>query len=137
MGGLFLNQFGILPSLITATLAQFLACLLFAAQALMGHNIALLTLVVGVENLSGGFGATALIVYLSTFCHPPYTATHFALLASIGSFVRVGLSIGAGILADKIAWSLLFTLTAIGCLPCLCLLLLPFRHKRKAFPYSS
>ncbi len=130
-GGVLLNRLGIVASLTIAITFQFISSLLFAIQALIGHHIGFLVLVVGLENFSGGFGCTAFIVYLSSFCRIPYTATHFALLSSFGSLARIFLSMGAGALADRVAWPLFFTLTALGCLPCLCLLWFFFERKER------
>ncbi len=131
LGGLFLNRFGILPSLILCAALQFLSSLMFVFQALVGHNLSVLVLTIGIENLTCGLGATAFIAYLSSLCSIPHTATHFALLSSFGSMMRIILSVGAGILADILPWSLFFTVTAAACLPCLFLLI----HASDHFSY--
>lgn len=131
MGGVFLNRFGILASLMLCAVLQVLSSLMFVIQALVGHNLDFLIVTIGVENLTCGLGATAFIAYLSSLCHAPHTATHFALLSSFGSLARIVLSIGAGVLADLLPWSVFFTLTAVACLPCLFLLIQASHH----FPY--
>ncbi len=128
VGGLFLNRYGILPSLILCASLQFLSSLMFVAQALVGHNLSVLILTIGIENLTCGLGATAFIAYLSSLCSIPHTATHFALLSSFGSLTRIILSIGAGVLADILPWPLFFTVTAAACLPCLFLLIQASAH---------
>lgn len=118
LGGIYLSRFGLRASLVLATFLQCLASLLFVMQSFLGHNVSFFVFVVGVENISGGFCTAALLLYFSRFCRFPDTATHFAILSSFGSFVRVFLSIGAGILADYTPWFLFFILTAMGSLPC-------------------
>lgn len=132
MGGLFLNRFGILSSLMLCAILQILSSLMFVIQALVGYNVDVLIITIGVENLTCGLGAAAFIAYLSSLCSVPHTATHFALLSSFGSMARVVLSMGAGILADILPWHLFFTLTAAACLPCLFLLIRASHH----FPYT-
>jgi len=131
MGGIFLNRFGILSSLMLCAVLQILSSLMFVVQALVGYNLSVLVMTIGIENLTCGLGAAAFIAYLSSLCSVPHTATHFALLSSFGSLVRILLSMGAGFLADLLPWSLFFTLTAVGCLPCLFLLI----HASHHFPY--
>ena len=132
MGGLFLNRFGILSGLMLCAILQVLSSLMFAIQALVGYNLSVLVITIGVENLTCGLGAAAFIAYLSSLCSVPHTATHFALLSSFGSLVRILLSMGAGLLADLLPWSLFFTLTAAACLPCLFLLI----HTSHHFSYA-
>src|SRR5690606_4933252 len=81
LGGLFVARFGIMRSLFVCGVLQMLSNLLFAAQALAGHNIALLTLVIAVENVAGGMGTAAFVAYLSALCNVAYTATQYALLS--------------------------------------------------------
>ncbi len=128
MGGLFLGRFGILPSLVIAAIFQFFSSLMFVIQALVGHDLNILVITIGVENFTCGFGAAAFIAYLSSLCSVPHTATHFALLSSFGSMARIILSVSAGILADILPWSLFFTFTAATCLPCLFLLMRAANH---------
>ncbi len=128
MGGLFLNRFGILSSLLLCAILQIGSSLMFVIQALVGHNLSVLVVTIGFENFTCGIGAAAFIAYLSILCKKPHTATHFALLSSFGSMARIGLSISAGILADLLPWAVFFTLTAFACLPFLFLLIQSAHH---------
>lgn len=128
MGGLFLNRFGILSSLMLCAVLQIGSSLMFVIQALVGHNLSVLIVTIGFENFTCGVGAAAFIAYLSSLCKKPHTATHFALLSSFGSLARIGLSIGAGILADLLPWPIFFTFTALACLPFLFLLMQASHH---------
>jgi PAT family beta-lactamase induction signal transducer AmpG len=131
MGGLFLNRFGILSSLMLCAILQILSSLMLVIQALVGYNLDVLMITNGVEHLTCGFGAVAFMAYLSSLCSALHTATHFALLSSFASMTRILLSAGAGWLADILSWPLFFTFTAIACLPCLFLLIYASHH----FPY--
>lgn len=94
-------------SLLLAT-----SSLMFMLQAYIGYDIRFLTLTMGVENFACGMAATALISYISTLCHPPHTATQFAILSSFCSLARVVLSVGAPWLADQTDWFTYFALIA-------------------------
>lgn len=128
IGGLFLNRFGLFRGLLLCTALQCVSSLMFLIQATVGYHLNLLIVTIGIENLTCGFGATAFIAYLSSLCSLKHTATHFAILSSFGSLMRIVLSIGAGILADRLSWPLFFTVTAAACLPCFCLLLRAAEH---------
>ena len=128
LGGFFLTRFGILASLILCSALQILSSLMFLVQALVGYNIGVLTITIGVENFTCGLGAAAYIAYLSSMCSAPNTATHFALLSSFGSLARVILSIAAGWLADQMSWSQFYLMTAFACVPCMILLAHSARH---------
>ncbi len=132
MGGLFLNRFGILSALLLCAGLQVISSLMFVIQALVGYNLSVLVVTIGIENLTCGLGAVAFIAYLSSLCSAPYTATHFALLSSFGSLARIFFSAGAGKLADILSWPVFFLFTAAACLPFLFLLIYAFCR----FPYS-
>ncbi len=132
VGGILLNRFGILACLILCAALHVLTSLMFVVQTFAGCDLNVLIFTIGFENLSCGLGAASFIAYLSSLCHTPYTATHFALLSSFGSLARILLSVFSGFLADLLPWSLFFTFTAIASLPCLFLLVYASRH----FPSS-
>lgn len=122
LGGLAVARLGILRSLFLCGLLQMLSNLLFAAQALAGHDIALLTLVIAVENVAGGMGTAAFVAYLSALCNVAYTATQYALLSSFMSFARTTLSSSGGALAEALGWVWFFGLTTLAAAPGLLLL---------------
>lgn len=133
IGGAFLNRFGLYLSLLMYAILQIMASLMFVWQALVGCDLGVLTLTIGFENFSCGVGAVSVIAYLSSLCRTPYTATHFALLSSLGSFARILLSSATGIVADLLSWPLFFGVTALASLPFLLLLMYASDH----FPHSS
>lgn len=135
LGGVFLNRFGILSSLILCATFQIITSLMFVLQAFVGYNLSLLILTIGFENISCGLGAASFIAYLSSLCRTPYTATHFALLSSFGSLARIMISVISGFMADFLPWSLFFTLTAVASIPCLFLLIYASPHFPHVRPF--
>ena len=124
IGGGYLSR-GSLPWALTVTAClQIIASLMFYLQARTGHNITMLFFTIGIENFASGFGTTAFIVYLSSRCRIPFTATHYALLSSFGSLCRVTLSSSAGLAADYLPWTHFYSYTAVLCIPALVITLM-------------
>jgi PAT family beta-lactamase induction signal transducer AmpG len=122
MGGLMVVRLGIMRSLLWAGLLQMLSNLMFAAQAMLGHDLAFLTLTIAIENAAGGMGTAAFVAYLSALCNAAYTATQYALLSSFMAFARTTLSSSGGYIADQFDWVTFFVLTTLAALPGLLLL---------------
>lgn len=116
-GGWMIYRWNLLSTLLFCMALQVAACLLFVSQAWMGHDLSFLMVTVGVESFCSGMTASALIAYLSSFCSPPYTATHFTVLYSINSLCRVATSALAGWMADQLGWNLLFLLPCLAIFP--------------------
>ena len=130
LGGILVIRIGIMRSLLICGVLQMLSNLMFAIQALIGHSIPMLTLTIGIENLSGGMGTAAFVAYLSSLCSASYTATQYALLSALMSLPRTILSASAGWLADHLSWLSFFLLTTLAAVPGLLLLLLLIRRER-------
>jgi PAT family beta-lactamase induction signal transducer AmpG len=130
LGGLLVARAGLWWSLLWAGVLQMLSNLLFAVQALVGADIAMLTVTIGVENLAGGLGTAAFVAYLSSLCNVAYTATQYALLSSFMAWARTGLSSSGGWIADETGWVLFFVLTTLAALPGLLLLYWLPRERR-------
>ncbi len=122
VGGLLVSRLGILKSLWICGLLQMASNLMFVVQALAGHDLAVLTLTIALENLAGGMGTAAFVAYLSSLCNLAYTATQYALLSSLAAFGRTLLSSSGGWLADQVDWVSFFLLTTVAALPGLLLL---------------
>jgi MFS transporter, PAT family, beta-lactamase induction signal transducer AmpG len=122
MGGLLLARRPLVSNLILCAFLQVIASLMFMMQAWVGHNLPCLFFSIGLENMACGMGTTAYLVYLSSRCTRPFTATHFAFLCSFGSLCRVVFSCFAGWLADHVSWETFYLISAFSCLPCVMLL---------------
>lgn len=133
VGGLLIDRLGMLWALWICGGVQMLSNLMFALQALVGHDMGMLALAVGVENLAGGMGTAALVAYLTGLCNLAYTATQYALLSSVASIGRTFLAAPAGRLAEMLDWAPFFLVTTFAALPGLALLLwLTVAHKRSS-----
>jgi len=133
VGGWLMARLGMLWALWICGGFQMLSNLMFAVQALVGHDMGMLAVAVGVENMAGGMGTAALVAYLSGLCNLAYTATQFALLSAVASIGRTFLAAPAGRLAEMMDWAPFFLVTTLAALPGLALLLwLTMVHRRNA-----
>ncbi len=122
LGGLVVLRLGVMRALLVCGVLQMLSNLMYALQASVGHNVPVLALTIGVENLTGGMGSAAFVAYLSGLCNIAFTATQYALLSSLAAVGRTTLSASGGALADAFGWAPFFLLSTIACLPGLALL---------------
>jgi len=123
IGGVVTTRFGIRRSLILCGVLQSIGNLFFVLQAAGGHRIGYLALCVTAENLTGAMAGTALVTYLSSLCSPAFTATQYALLASLASLSRTVVGSSGGVLSEKIGWVNFFVLTSLVGLPAVLLFL--------------
>lgn len=120
IGGLVVYRKGTYFCLRLSGFLQILSCTLFAVLAYVGqHQVDLLIFTLSVENFASGLLSTGFISYLSLFCKPPYVASHFTLLYSMGSLSRVLASIVAGYIAANFGWIVLFILSSATIIPAL------------------
>ena len=101
---------------------QLLSNLMFAVQAMVGTDLALLAVTIGFENLAGGMGTAVFVAYLSSLCNLSYTATQYALVSSFMAVARTWLSSSAGYLAEWFGWVDFVLLTTLAAVPGLVLL---------------
>ena len=128
VGGLIVKRFGIMKSLLGCGILQMLSNLMYAAQAVVGHDVGFLYLTIGIENLSGGMGSSAFVAYLSVLCNTAYTGVQFALFTSFMAFGRTLLSASSGWVVDQIGWFDFFVVSTVVALPGLLLLVWMMRN---------
>jgi PAT family beta-lactamase induction signal transducer AmpG len=122
IGGTLVYSRGIVASLWICGVFQLVSNFMFVVLALAGHDLWVLGLTVGIENLAGGMGGAAFIAYMSSLCNISYTATQYALLSSLANIGRTLFASPSGYLAEAVSWEVFFSLTVIAALPGLALL---------------
>ena len=122
-GGILVARLGVLRALLVSGVLQMLSNLMYVVQVWAGHDVGVLTLTIGTENLTNGMGSAAFVAYLSGLCSVAFTATQYALLTSLATIGVNLLSASGGYLADQLGWILFFLITTVACLPGLGLLL--------------
>jgi MFS transporter, PAT family, beta-lactamase induction signal transducer AmpG len=122
-GGVIAKKYSLATSLWIAAILQMLSNLAFAGLALVGKDHTALTIVIAVENFTGGIGSVIFVAYLSSLCkNPLHTATQFALLSAFAAISRTYLAAGSGAMALYFGWIWFFVVTAIAALPSLWIL---------------
>ena len=128
VGGMIVKRYGIMKSLLGCGILQMLSNLMYAAQAIAGHDVQFLYFTIGIENLSGGMGSSAFVAYLSVLCNTAYTGTQFALFTSFMAFGRTLLSASSGWVVQMTGWFDFFLISTIVALPGLLLLVWMMRN---------
>jgi PAT family beta-lactamase induction signal transducer AmpG len=127
-GGVVVGRYGILRALLVCGLLQMVSNLMFAVQAVVGHDVRVLVATIGVENFSGGMGSAAFVAYLSVLCNVAYTATQYALFSSFMAVGRTLLASGSGWVAEHVDWASFFVLSTLLAAPGLLLLVWMMRR---------
>ncbi|MBM3477691.1 MAG: AmpG family muropeptide MFS transporter [Alphaproteobacteria bacterium] len=116
-GGVLVHRQGLARALVACGVLQALSNLMYALQAMVGHDVLMLAATIGIENFTGGMGSAAFVAYLSGLCNVAYTATQYALLSSLAAVGRTTLSAGGGWLSLQLDWVLFFAVTTLAALP--------------------
>ncbi|MGB0513362.1 MAG: AmpG family muropeptide MFS transporter [Wenzhouxiangellaceae bacterium] len=124
LGSLVNARFGIIRGLFVGGIAMAATNLMFSWLALTGPEPWLLSLTVIVDGFTAALGTVAFMAFITFLTSHTFTATQYALLASIGNLGRTTLASGSGWLVDALDgnWALFFVLTALAVLPSLVLL---------------
>jgi MFS transporter, PAT family, beta-lactamase induction signal transducer AmpG len=132
IGGLAVTKLGRLRSLLLGSTLIILSNLCYSLFASFGQaNVYGLATIVSIDNIAVGVHGTALIAYLSSLTSDRYTATQYALFASLYALPGKLLMGTSGFVVDAIGYVNFFLYTATLSLPGLALLGL--LHKRGAF----
>ncbi|MBT8139829.1 MAG: MFS transporter [Gammaproteobacteria bacterium] len=125
LSGAFVARFGVLRGLFIAGLAMSASNLMFAWLAAVGPVKTLFAASVVVDGFTSAWSTVAFVAFLSSLCDRNYTATQYALLASLGTLGRTLFASGSGQLVDWLQgnWALFFILTALAVIPSLLILL--------------
>jgi len=136
LGGALLSRISLNKGLIICGILQTLSNLTYVAQAQIGANSYMLMVTIFIENVSGGMGTAAFMAYLASLCNASYTATQYALLSSLMSLARDGLSATSGTVANTLGWSGFFIFSTLIGIPGLIILLMLI-HLQKRFIISE
>jgi PAT family beta-lactamase induction signal transducer AmpG len=123
LGGVVVLRIGIFRALLICGGSQALSNLLYPVQVWAGHDVGMLALTIGAENLTGGMASAAFVAYLSELCSREFTATQYALLSSLATVGLNVLAASGGFLAETLGWIPFFVLATAACAPSLVLLL--------------
>lgn len=114
LGGVLAARLGLLKSLFLSGLLTAGTNLTYMLLALVGQQKWMLIVAVVSDSFTSGLVTVAFVAYLSSLCNVAYTATQYALLASLGNLSRIWLSSSSGALIDYLHddWATFFLITA-------------------------
>ncbi len=132
LGGLFAIRMGLLKAMFVSGIVMALTNLMFSVLAWVGDSEILFAITVLVDDLAAAFATVAFVAFISALVDRTYTATQFALLASIGTAGRTLFASSSGTLVDWLNgdWGIFFIITAIMVIPSL-LCLMAIKDKLK------
>ena len=121
LGGLFAIRSGTIKTMFVAGALMALTNLLFTILAWSGKSELLFAIAVIADDITAAFATVAFVAFISLLVDRTYTATQYALLASIGTAGRTLLASSSGALVDWLNgdWGTFFIITTIMVIPSL------------------
>lgn len=156
IGGLINARLGLIVGVFVSGLAMAGTNLLFAVMALIGPDTTLFAVAVIADDFTSAVSTVTFVAFISQLCDKTFSATQYALMASIATFARNTLASSSGIMVDGIekfvitsdlsilgantqnsAWFLFFLITTLMVLPSLGLLWLISDKLKSVFTKAS
>ena len=124
IGGLFVIRSGVIKAMFLAGILMASTNLLFTFLAWSDKSEILFAIAVIFDDIAAAFATVAFVAFISLLVDRTYTATQYALLASIGTAGRTTLASSSGALVDWLNgdWGIFFILTALMVIPSLIIL---------------
>ena len=128
LGSMVNVRFGIVRGLMIGGVAMASSNLMFSWIASTGPDENLLFWTIIVDNFTAAFSSVAFVSFLTAMTGQAFSATQYALLASLGNLGRTTIASFSGELVDYLNdWSTFFVITALMVIPSL-LMLYSLRH---------
>ncbi len=121
VGGWIIFKIGIFRSLCFFSILQALSTA-FISYLTVSNTVLTLAIVIAVEDFSSGMGTTAMVAFMAGLTNKRFTATQYALFASLASFGRTFVSGFAGTLIEATSYRLFFIICALLAIPGILLL---------------
>ena len=121
LGGLFAIRSGVVKAMFISGILMAATNLLFAALYWSGKSELLFAVTVLLDDIAAAFATVAFVAFISLLVDRTYTATQYALLASIGTLGRTTLAASSGELVDWLNgdWGVFFVITTVMVIPSL------------------
>jgi PAT family beta-lactamase induction signal transducer AmpG len=127
LGGLFAVRMGLIKAMFLSGILMALTNVMFSVLAWYGNSEFLFAFTVLIDDLAAAFATVAFVGFISALVDRNYTATQYALLASIGTAGRTLFASSSGMVVDWLNgdWIIFFIITALMVIPSLfCLFLI-------------
>lgn len=124
LGSLLNVRFGVIKGLVLGGITMAGSNLMFAWIAQIGPDENLLLWTILLDNFTTAFSIVAFVAFLTSFTGVAFSASQYALLASIANFARTSMASFGGALVDMLDgnWTLFFLITSLMVIPALLLL---------------
>jgi PAT family beta-lactamase induction signal transducer AmpG len=122
LGGFLTLRYGVYSILFLGAILSAGTNLLFMLLAGNGADVTLLTVVIAVDNLSGGLAATAFVAFLSSLTNVSFTAVQYALFSSLMTLFPKLFGGYSGTIVSGYGYNNFFLLTALLGIPVLLLI---------------
>ena len=124
LGGLFAIRSGVIKAMFISGILMASTNILFSVLAWSGKHEWLFAVAVIFDDMAAAFATVAFVAFISLLVDRTYTATQYALLASIGTAGRTTLAASSGAMVDWLNgdWGIFFVITAIMVIPSLIIL---------------
>ena len=121
LGGLVAIRIGLVRAMFVSGIAMALTNLMFALLAWSGKSEVLFAAAVVIDDLTSAFATVTFVAFISMLVDRTYTATQYALLASLGTAGRTLLAASSGELVDWLEgdWGTFFVITTLMVIPSL------------------
>ncbi len=121
LGGVLAMRAGTIKTMFFAGGLMAITNLLFAVLAWTGKSELLFAIAVIADDITAAFATVAFVAFISLLVDRTYTATQYALLASLGTAGRTTLASSSGALVDWLNgdWGIFFILTTVMVIPSL------------------
>jgi PAT family beta-lactamase induction signal transducer AmpG len=125
LGGWINGKLGLIKGLFVSGCAMAATNLMFALIAVAGPRIDLYIAAVVLDGFTQAWSTVAFVSFISLMCNHAFSATQYALMASLGNLGRTTLSSISGQVVDWLEgnWALFFVLTSVMVIPSLLILL--------------
>jgi PAT family beta-lactamase induction signal transducer AmpG len=124
IGGWVAMRAGSVKALFLAGIAMAATNIMFSFLAWSGKSEVLFAVAVIFDDMAAAFATVAFVAFISRLVDRTYTATQYALLASLGTLGRTLLASSSGAMVDALDgdWGIFFIITALMVIPSLILL---------------
>jgi len=114
-------RLGIVKGLMIGGIAMASSNLMFSWIALVGPDTNLFLSAVLIDGFTSAWSTVAFVAFISLLCNRTFTATQYALMASLGTLGKTMLASYSGVIVDSMQgnWALFFVLTAVMVIPSL------------------
>ena len=121
LGGLFAVRMGLVKAMFVSGIFMAATNILFSILAWIGDSTIFFAFTVLIDDLAAAFATVAFVGFISALVDRTYTATQYALLASIGTAGRTLFASSSGMMVDWLNgnWIIFFIITALMVIPSL------------------